>query len=104
MIVGYLLERVAYRPLRRAPRLAPLITAIGLSIVLQNIALMIWTRTPLPYPQVVTTVPYHLTPHPDGATITNVQIAIIGLSLVMMAGLVVVVSPTTLWVPTHEGA
>ena len=98
MIVGYLLERVAYRPLRRAPRLAPLITAIGLSIVLQNIALMIWTRNPLPYPQVVTTVPYHLTPHPDGATITNVQIAIIGLSIVMMAGLLLIVYRTKLGV------
>src|SRR3954453_12445403 len=44
MAVGYTLERVAYRPLRTAPRLAPLITAIGLSIILQNLALIIWTR------------------------------------------------------------
>src|SRR5262249_2172340 len=42
--VGYTLERVAYRPLRNAPRLAPLITAIGLSIVLQNLAMIVWTR------------------------------------------------------------
>jgi branched-chain amino acid transport system permease protein len=94
MIVGYLLERVAYRPLRRAPRLAPLITAIGLSIVLQNIALIIWTRNPLPYPQVIATVPYHITSTPDGATITNVQIVIIGLSVVMMAGLLLLVYRT----------
>ena len=53
MAVGYTLERVAYRPLRRAPRLAPLITAIGLSIILQNLALIIWSRNPLPYPQIV---------------------------------------------------
>ncbi len=39
MGVGYAMERVAYRPLRGAPRLAPLITAIGISIILQNIAL-----------------------------------------------------------------
>ncbi len=94
MVVGYLLERVAYRPLRRAPRLAPLITAIGLSIVLQNIALIIWTRNPLPYPQVIATVPYRLTATPDGATITNVQIGIIGLSIVMMAGLLLLVYRT----------
>lgn len=36
MVIGFAIERVAYRPLRNAPRLAPLITAIGLSIVLQN--------------------------------------------------------------------
>jgi len=96
IIVGYLLERVAYRPLRRAPRLAPLITAIGLSIVLQHLALIIWSRNPLPYPQVIATVPYHLTSHPDGATITNVQIGIIGLSLVMMAALLLLVYRTKL--------
>ena len=56
MAVGYTLERVAYRPLRRAPRLAPLITAIGLSIILQHLAMIIWSRNPLPYPQIVQTV------------------------------------------------
>ena len=77
MGVGYTLERVAYRPLRRAPRLAPLITAIGLSIILQHLALIIWSRNPMPYPQIIKTVSYHITRQPDGATITNVQIAII---------------------------
>jgi branched-chain amino acid transport system permease protein len=96
VVVGYLLERVAYRPLRRAPRLAPLITAIGLSIVLQHVALIIWSRNPLPYPQVIAIVPYHLTLHADGATITNVQIGIVGLSLVMMAGLLLLVYRTKL--------
>src|SRR6266581_3792967 len=76
MAVGYTLERVAYRPLRKAPRLAPLITAIGLSIILQHLAMIIWSRNPLPYPQIVHTVSYHLTDNPNGATITNVQIAI----------------------------
>src|SRR3972149_1231694 len=36
MALGYLMERMAYRPLRGAPRLAPLITAIGVSIILQH--------------------------------------------------------------------
>ena len=77
MAVGYTLERVAYRPLRRAPRLAPLITAIGLSIILQHLALIIWSRNPLPFPQIVAVVPYPHDRRADGATITNVQIAII---------------------------
>ena len=85
MAVGFTLERVAYRPLRRAPRLAPLITAIGLSIILQHLAMIIWSRNPLPYPQLVQSVNYPVTGTPGGATITNVQIAIIGGSIVLMA-------------------
>src|SRR5437867_5808289 len=96
MAVGYTLERVAYRPLRRAPRLAPLITAIGLSIILQHLAMIIWSRNPPPYPQIVQTIPYHLTDNPNGATITNVQIAIIGGSIAMMAGLLALVYRTKL--------
>jgi len=46
MLMGYLLERAAYRPLRRAPRLAPLITAIGMSIVLQHLALLVQNGNP----------------------------------------------------------
>src|SRR5258706_8553661 len=77
MAVGYTMERIAYRPLRRAPRLAPLITAIGISIILQHVAMIIWSRNNLPFPQIIEVVPYHLTTTEDGATITNVQIVII---------------------------
>jgi len=95
MAVGYTLERVAYRPLRRAPRLAPLITAIGLSIIVQHLAMIVWSRNPLAFPQVVAVVP-HTVPGAEGATITNVQIAIIGISIVMMAGLLLLVYRTKL--------
>jgi branched-chain amino acid transport system permease protein len=96
MGVGYTLERVAYRPLRTAPRLAPLITAIGLSIVLQHLAMIIWSRNPVPFPQVIAVVPYHITGTPDGATITNVQVVIIATSVLMMAGLLGLVYRTKL--------
>ena len=96
MGVGYMLERVAYRPLRRAPRLAPLITAIGLSIILQHLALLVWSRNPLPYPQIIPTVSYHITSTGGGATITNVQIAIIGGSFLMMGLLLLLVYKTKL--------
>lgn len=94
MAIGYTLERTAYRPLRSAPRLAPLITAIGLSIILQHLAMLVWSRSPLPYPQIIQQVPIHLTGNPDGATITTVQIAIIGTSIAMMAGLLALVYRT----------
>ncbi len=104
MAVGYTLERVAYRPLRRAPRLAPLITAIGLSIILQHLAMIIWSRNPLPYPQIIETVSYHITDSPNGATITNVQIAIIAGSLLMMALLLLLVYRTKLGVAMRATA
>ena len=104
MAVGYALERVAYRPLRRAPRLAPLITAIGLSIILQHVAMIVWSRNPLPYPQIIQTVPYHLTGTDGGATITNVQIAIIGGSFLMMAALLVLVYRTKLGIAMRATA
>ncbi|GMU72599.1 MAG: branched-chain amino acid ABC transporter permease [Burkholderiales bacterium] len=94
MAIGYTLERTAYRPLRNAPRLAPLITAIGLSIILQHLAMLVWSRNPLSYPQIIKQVPIHLTANPDGATITNVQVAIIVTSIAMMAGLLALVYRT----------
>jgi branched-chain amino acid transport system permease protein len=87
MAVGYTVERVAYKPLRRAPRLAPLITAIGVSIILQHLALLIWGRNYISFPQVVPTQSFHFTASPTSATITNIQIGIIVLSVAMMAGL-----------------
>lgn len=50
-VFGVLLDLIAYRPLRQAPRLAALITAIGMSIFLQNLALMIWGSQIKSYPR-----------------------------------------------------
>jgi len=92
MLIGYAMERLAYRPLRGAPRLAPLITAIGVSIILQHLALMIWSRNPLAFPQIIKTQSYDIA----GATVTNVQIAILSISLAIMAGLAALVYRTRL--------
>ncbi len=92
VLIGYAMERLAYRPLRGAPRLAPLITAIGVSIILQHLALMIWSRNPLAFPQIIKTQSYDIA----GATVTNVQIAILSISLAIMAGLAALVYRTRL--------
>src|SRR4051812_17805426 len=60
MLVGYGMERLAYRPLRHAPRLAPLITAIGVSIILQHVSLMIWSRNVLAFPQIIPSRTYFI--------------------------------------------
>jgi len=52
-VLGVVLDFVAYRPLRKAPRLAALITAIGMSIFLQNMALLIWGSQIKSYPREV---------------------------------------------------
>jgi branched-chain amino acid transport system permease protein len=92
MLTGYAMERLAYRPLRRAPRLAPLITAIGVSIILQHLALLVWSRNNLAFPQIIETVSYSI----GGAVITNVQLVIMGISVLMMAGLAWLVYRTRL--------
>jgi branched-chain amino acid transport system permease protein len=92
MAIAYGMERVAYRPLRKAPRLAPLITAIGMSIVLQNMALIIWGRNYRTFPPILQPTPYNL----GGASITDLQVLIIVLAGLLMAGLVFVVQRTRL--------
>jgi len=91
-VLGFLIERVAYRPLRRAPRLAALITAIGMSIVLQNAAMLIWGKQYITFPPLLPLVRYDI----GGAVITNLQIFIILLSCLLMAGLLVLIRKTRL--------
>jgi branched-chain amino acid transport system permease protein len=90
--LGFLIERVAYRPLRRAPRLAALITAIGMSIVLQNLAMLIWGKQYISFPPLLPLERYEI----GGAVITNLQIFIVLLSCLLMAGLLVLIKRTRL--------
>lgn len=90
VIVNLVIERIAYRPLRNAPRLAPLITAIGVSILLQTFAMMIWGRSPLAMPQVMPSDPVHIL----GALISPTQIMLLILATVAMVGLVLLVEKT----------
>jgi branched-chain amino acid transport system permease protein len=96
MAVGYAVERVAYRPLRGAPRLAPLITAIGVSIVLQHLALLVWSRNIIAFPQIIELKLFHLGTSETSAAISNIQLAIIATSVTMMAGLLFLVYRTKL--------
>lgn len=92
MLLAFTIEKVAYRPLRRAPRLAPLITAIGVSIVLQNAAMLIWGRQYVSFPQILPQQTYEVL----GAHITSLQIFIVLLCMAVMAGLWLLVQKTRL--------
>lgn len=56
-LLGVIVERIAYKPLRNAPRLAVLITAIGVSYFLQSATLLIFKATPLPFSSIVNVPP-----------------------------------------------
>ena len=62
---GYTVEKIAYKPLRQAPRLSPLISAIGMSIFLQNYVLLAQTSDFLPFPEPDSRICLHgtLCPH-----------------------------------------
>jgi branched-chain amino acid transport system permease protein len=92
VVVNVLIERIAYRRLRNAPRLAPLITAIGMSILLQTFAMMIWGRSPLPFPQLLSSEPFTIA----GAVISPTQVLLLVLAAVSMLGLAFLVEKTRL--------
>ena len=81
-LVAVAMEKVAYAPLRRAPRLAPLISAIGVSIVLQN-SVFLWRNDFLAFPTVFPPTQINIGP----VTLSLIQIVILGSSLVLMGGL-----------------
>ncbi|PRD74611.1 branched-chain amino acid ABC transporter permease [Burkholderia multivorans] len=98
-VLGYTIERVAYRPLRNAPRLAPLITAIGVSILLQTASMMMWGRNPLPFPQLLPTEPINVIAagaNNPGAVISMTEVVIIVVALLMMGGLLLLVHKSKL--------
>jgi branched-chain amino acid transport system permease protein len=79
-LLGVIIERFAYRRLRTAPRLAPLITAIGVSFILENVMQYWRGPSPIPFPQVM--------PNPELAfgavTIQAKQMIVIALAVVLM--------------------
>lgn len=104
MLVSWAIERLAYRPLRNAPKLAPLITAIGVSITLQTLAMIIWGRNYLIFPHTLSVEPItllHFEPLPDAdyeriVSITPVQALIVIGAAALMVGLTFLVNRTRL--------
>ncbi len=92
-VINVAIERVAYRPLRYAPRLAPLITAVGMSFLLEGV-MFIW-RGPfnLHYPSLL---PGDTIPLPGGSTLGFKEIFVIVVAVVLMVGLTFFVEGTKL--------
>jgi len=94
-VVAFLLERVAYRPLRRrgSPKLVYLITAIGASLFLLNLAGKLFGRNKLPLPETFTVGPVFKV---FGANVTNLELLIVVSAIVVMVGLDRLVNRTKL--------
>ena len=90
--LNFSIEKIAYRPLRNAPRLAPLITAMGMSLLLQTLAMIIWKPNPKPFPQLLPVEPINL----GGPVITVTQLLILLCTGLILALLVYLVNATRL--------
>jgi len=90
--LNFAIEKIAYRPLRDAPKLAPLITAIGMSILLQTLAMIIWKPNYKAFPTLLPADPIDI----GGAVITPTQIMILGVTAISLALLMWLVNGTRL--------
>ncbi|GAA3990067.1 branched-chain amino acid ABC transporter permease [Comamonas faecalis] len=91
-VLNFFIEKVAYKRLRNSPRLAPLITAIGMSLLLQTIAMIIWKPTVKAYPTLLPMEPHAI----GNAVITTTQIVILVVTVVSLLSMVYLVGYTRL--------
>jgi branched-chain amino acid transport system permease protein len=89
-LLGVSIEALAYRPVRSAPRLTPLITAIGVSLFLQNAAMLLFSPNPRRYPAILAEVRFEF----GGVILTNIKVAIFVVAMLLMVGLYVLVNKT----------
>ncbi|MBR6013500.1 MAG: branched-chain amino acid ABC transporter permease [Selenomonadaceae bacterium] len=90
--LGMLVEKLAYKPLRHAPRISILITAIGVSFFLEYASMYFVTPTPRTFPNVIENVSFNL----GGFVINGQQVLIFGITIILMALLTYIVQKTKL--------
>ena len=91
-VLNFSIEKLAYRPLRNSNRLAPLITAIGMSLLLQTFAMIIWAPNPKSYPSMLSREPIEFA----GAVVSVTQVVILATTAVTLAFLMWLVNRTNL--------
>lgn len=89
-ILGVLLEKIAYKPLRNAPPLAVLITAIGMSYFLQSASLLIFGATPIPFSSIIDAKSYVV----GGITISGITIVTLIVTTISMVILTLFINKT----------
>lgn len=89
-LLGVMVEFFAYRPVRSAQRLTPLITAIGVSLFLQNAAMLVFSPNPRRYPAILREVRFEI----GGVIVTNIKLTIFVVAIALMVGLRLLVMRT----------
>lgn len=82
-LLGYLMDGIVYRPIRTAPRVSQLITALAISMVLRNLAMLIWGTRTMAFPSVFSIRVLEFA----GIRVTQLQLAIPAVTLLLMIGL-----------------
>jgi branched-chain amino acid transport system permease protein len=90
--LNFTIEKIAYRPLRNSPKLAPLITAMGMSLMLQTLAMIIWKPNYKSYPTLLPSEPFHI----GQAVISPTQVVILSVTAISLAILMWLVNFTKL--------
>jgi branched-chain amino acid transport system permease protein len=90
--LNFTIEKIAYRPLRNAPRLAPLITAMGMSLLLQTLAMIVWKPEYKSFPILLPDEPFEI----GDAVINPTQVLILVLTALALVGLSWLVNRTSL--------
>ncbi len=100
-IFGVLLERIAYRPLRKAPRLSAVVSALGASLVIENGIMLIWGPMPRIFPaDIIPNVNWNI----GGVYIGLMQLLILTISLILMVALYFFVNKTKLGTAVRASA
>ncbi len=89
-MIGILLERIAYRPLRQAPRLSAVVSALGASLVIQNGIMLIWGPQMRIFPELMPQIYWEI----GGVVISFIQVVILLLSMTLMVGLYLFIEKT----------
>jgi branched-chain amino acid transport system permease protein len=89
-VLGVVIERVAYRPLRNAPRLAPLISAIGVSLILEDVGKLWKGNNNVPFPQIFPNVTYNIGP----ITFSSIYVFVFVVAILLMLALQWLVNST----------
>lgn len=89
-VLGIVIEKIAYKPLRKAPSLAVLITAIGMSYLLQNLALLIFKANPIAFASIINVPSVSIA----GVTISGITIVTLIVSIISMIILTLFINKT----------
>jgi branched-chain amino acid transport system permease protein len=99
-VLGVLVERVAYRPVRNAPRVVPMISAVAAALVLRNVAQLIWGTQTMPFPALLPDQTIHL----GTIGVSSLQLVIVTIALSLTAIFALIVRKTKVGKATRSVA